>query len=229
MTDPTLQHRRIRSFVRREGRMTPAQKLALETLWPKYGVDPGASAFDFDQIFGRHAPRILEIGFGMGDTLLHVSQVHPANDYLGIEVHRPGVGALLMNLEKSGLHNVRVLCADAVEVFNHNIPDAALDAVYVFFPDPWPKKRHHKRRLIQPEFIELLGRKLKVGGLLHLATDWEEYAQHMLAVITAARSFRNIAGAGQYAPSPGERPPTKFERRGRALGHGVWDLIAERI
>lgn len=229
MTDPILHHRRIRSFVRREGRMTTAQKLALETLWPKFGVDPGAAPFDFQRMFGREARRILEIGFGMGDTLLHVAQAHPENDYLGIEVHRPGVGALLMNLEKAALNNVRVLCADAVEVLNHNIPDAGLDAVYIFFPDPWPKKRHHKRRLVQPEFVELLGRKLRVGGQLHLATDWEEYAQHMLAVITAAPQFRNIAGAGQFAPSPGERPPTKFERRGRALGHGVWDLISERI
>lgn len=229
MTDPTLLHRRIRSFVRREGRMTPAQKHALETLWPRYGVDPGAVPFDLDQVFGRHAPRILEIGFGMGETLLHMAQTHPANDYLGMEVHRPGVGALLMNLEKAALVNVRVLCADAVEVLRNNIPDATLDAVYIFFPDPWPKKRHHKRRLIQPEFVELLGEKLRVGGLLHLATDWEEYAQHMLAVMTAAPQFRNTAGADQFAPSPGERPPTKFERRGRALGHGVWDLIAERV
>lgn len=228
MTDSTLHHRHIRSFVRREGRMTPAQKFAIESLWQKYSVVPGAAPFDLDSVFGRRAPRILEIGFGMGDTLLQVAQTHPEKDYLGIEVHRPGVGALLMNLEKSAQRNVRVLCADAVEVLSHNISDAALHAVYIFFPDPWPKKRHHKRRLIQPALVELIGRKLKVGGLLHLATDWEDYAQHMLTVITAAPQFRNTASAGQFAPSPGERPPTKFERRGRALGHGVWDLIVER-
>lgn len=217
--------RTIRSFVRREGRMTDAQHRALETLWPKYGLDPGAGPLDLDASFGRRAPRLLEIGFGMGDALLEMAERHPENDYLGIEVHRPGVGRLFARLEEKGLRNVRVICADAVEVLRKAIPDASLDVVYLFFPDPWPKKRHHKRRIVQPPFVALLGQKLIHGGVLHMATDWEGYAQHMLAVLSAAPGFVNTAGPGAFTLRPGERPMTKFERRGERLGHPVRDLV----
>lgn len=217
--------RPIRSFVRREGRMTDAQRRALETLWPKYGLEPGESPLDLDALFGRRAPRLLEIGFGMGDALLEMAERHPENDYLGIEVHRPGVGRLLARLEEKGLRNVRVICADAVEVLRKAIPDASLDAVYLFFPDPWPKKRHHKRRIVQPPFVALLGQKLTHGGILHMATDWEDYAQYMLAVLSAAPGFANTAGPGAFTPRQEERPMTKFERRGERLGHPVWDLV----
>ncbi len=220
--------RHIRSFVRREGRITVAQQRALETLWPQFGVTPGATTLDLDLIFGRHAPRILEIGFGMGDSLLACAGAHPEIDYLGVEVHRPGIGGVLRKLDELNLNNVRVVDGDALEALRRNIGDASFDAIYVFFPDPWPKKRHHKRRLVQPEFMALAHAKLKLGGHVHFATDWESYAQHMLEVVNATPQFRNTAGAGQFAPVRGDRPETKFERRGRALGHGVWDLILEK-
>jgi tRNA (guanine-N7-)-methyltransferase len=165
----------------------------------------------------------------MGEALATLARAHPENDYLGIEVYRPGIGSLLAKLAAEGLGNVRLFCADAVEVLEQTIPEASLDAVYLFFPDPWPKTRHHKRRLIQPPFVELIGRKLKVGGRLYLATDWEDYAQQMMRVLSAAPRFTNLTGPGQYAPRPSERPLTKFERRGQALGHRVWDLGFERI
>jgi tRNA (guanine-N7-)-methyltransferase len=229
MNEPELPLRHIRSFVRREGRITVAQQRALETLWPRFGVTLGSAALDLDLIFGRNAPRILEIGFGMGDSLLACASAHPEIDYLGVEVHRPGIGGVLRKLDELNLSNVRVIDGDALEALRANISDASIDAIYVFFPDPWPKKRHHKRRLVQPEFIALAHAKLKPGGLLHFATDWENYAQHMLDVVSAMPQFRNTAGAGLFAPSRGDRPETKFERRGIALGHGVWDLIVEKI
>lgn len=220
--------RLIRSFVRREGRMTDAQRHALDALWPRYGIDPGEDLLDLDAPFGRRAPRLLEIGFGMGDALLEMAERHPENDYLGIEVHRPGVGRVLARLEEKGLRNVRVICADAVEVLRKGIPDGNLESVYLFFPDPWPKKRHHKRRIVQPAFVALLGQKLRPGGILHMATDWEDYARHMMAVLGSARGFVNAAGAGAFMPRPEDRPATKFERRGERLGHGVWDLVFRR-
>lgn len=229
MINTELPLRHIRSFVRREGRITVAQQRALEALWPRFGVTPDATDLDFDLIFGRHAPRILEIGFGMGDSLLACASTHPEIDYLGIEVHRPGIGGVLRKLDELNLSNVRVIDGDALETLRRHISDASFDAIYLFFPDPWPKKRHHKRRLVQPEFMALAHAKLKLGGHLHFATDWENYAQHMLEVVTATPQFRNTAGIGKFAPSPGDRPETKFERRGRALGHGVWDLIAEKV
>ncbi len=229
MAEPELPLRHIRSFVRREGRITVAQQRALEALWPRYGIAPSTGALDLNQCFGRRAPRILEIGFGMGDSLLACASTHPEIDYLGIEVHRPGIGGVLRKLDALNLGNVRVIDGDALEVLRHHIDAASFDAIYVFFPDPWPKKRHHKRRLIQPEFMTLAYAKLKPGGLLHFATDWEHYAQHMLDVVSATPQFRNTAGAGQFAPSRGDRPETKFERRGLALGHGVWDLITEKV
>jgi len=221
-------HRPIRSFVRREGRMTDAQRRNLDALWPRYGIDPEAGPLDLDTLFGRRAPRMLEIGFGMGDALFEMAMRHPEHDHLGIEVHRPGVGRLLGKLEESGLRNVRVICHDAVEALQTLIPDDSLDAVYLFFPDPWPKKRHHKRRIVQPAFVALLARKLKPGGLLHMATDWEDYAQHMMTVLSEAPEFTNTAGPGAFTPRPEARPVTKFERRGERLGHQVWDLVFRR-
>lgn len=220
--------RRIRSFVRREGRMTAAQRRALEVLWPRYGVDLPTGPLDLDRLYGRRAPRSMEIGFGMGDALLESAAAHPEQDFLGVEVYRPGLGHLLNRLAAAGLENVRVCGADAVDVLERSVPDAALAAVCVFFPDPWPKLRHHKRRLVQPEFAALLARKLEVGGRVYLATDWEDYAGQMLSVLGATPALCNLAGPGRYAPRPVERPLTKFERRGQRLGHGVWDLAFER-
>lgn len=216
--------RRIRSFVRREGRRTPAQNRALEMLLPKYGLDPAQGAFDFSRIFGRNAKRTLEIGFGNGETLAELARTHPEEDFLGVEVHRPGIGRLLMTLEAEPIKNVRVVCADAAEVLHHNIPDASLDTVLIYFPDPWPKKRHHKRRLLQPEFVTLVAYKLKSGGRFLLATDWPDYAGHMLTVLAQSSDFINAASGGGYVPRPAERPPTKFERRGLSLGHAVYNL-----
>ncbi len=213
--------RPIRSFVRREGRMTDAQRQALQELLPRFGLDPGDSRLDFSAAFGRAAPVMLEIGFGNGDALATLAAQHPENDYLGIEVHRPGIGRLLARLETEGLTNVRVLCADAKDVLARNIADESLSAVYVLFPDPWPKKRHHKRRLVQPAFVELIRRKLKVGGVLHLATDWGNYADHMQAVLTGAAGFAPVAA--------GPRPGTKYEARGKRLGHAVRDLVYARV
>ena len=228
MTEPEFPLRHIRSFVRREGRITVAQERALETLWPRFGITPGTTELDLDLAFRRSAQRILEIGFGMGDSLLAYASAHPELDYLGIEVHRPGIGGVLRKLDELKLSNVRIIDGDALEALRLHLRDASFDAIYVFFPDPWPKKRHHKRRLVQPEFMTLAHAKLKPGGRLHFATDWENYAQYMLEVVGATPQFRNVAGTGQFASSPGNRPETKFERRGRALGHGVWDLIVEK-
>lgn len=227
-TDDTPQHRTIRSFVRREGRFTPAQQRAFELLWPQYGLEAGPEPLDFAALFGRNAPCVLEIGFGNGESLAAMAQAHPERDYLGIEVHRPGVGRLLNLIEQAGLNNVRVLCADAVDVLTRQIPAASLDRVQIFFPDPWHKKRHHKRRLIQPGFVQLLAARLRTDGILHLATDWEEYAQHMLDVLDDSSDFANADPQGGFAPRPDDRPLTKFERRGENLGHGVWDLLYRR-
>ena len=221
-------HRRIRSFVRREGRLTTGQARALTELWPRFGLEPGDAEFDFVLVFGREAPVIVEIGFGNGESLAEVAEQHPQNNYIGIEVHRPGVGSLLLRLEEKKLSNVRVLCHDASEIIGGQIPDHSLDAVYLFFPDPWPKKKHHKRRIVQPVFVQQIRQKLKVGGQFHLATDWQNYAEHMMAVLSAADGFSNVAGPGNYAVKPEYRPETKFERRGLNKGHGVWDLVFRR-
>lgn len=220
--------RPIRSFVRREGRMTNAQRTALETLWPQYGLAPD-TALNADAAFGRHAALILEIGFGMGDSLAEMALADPASNYIGIEVHRPGVGNLLQKLVANEIKNIRVYCADAVEVLQHCIVDNSLDAVHIFFPDPWHKKRHHKRRLIQPAFVQQLRQKLKPGGRLHLATDWENYAEHMSGVMCHAEGFRSGGDARGVVERPDARPLTKFEKRGERLGHGVWDLIFIKI
>jgi tRNA (guanine-N7-)-methyltransferase len=216
--------RRIRSFVRREGRMTAAQQRALETLMPVYGLSSDSGPVDLDAAFGRSAPRILEIGFGSGTSLLEMAQAHPEIDYIGIEVHRPGVGSLLLRLEQEGIHNVRVICADAVEVLENAVADDCLDGIHLFFPDPWHKKKHHKRRIVRPAFAELIRRRLKPGGYVHMATDWANYAEHMLDVMSNASGFRNAAGDG-YLTDRRERPETKYERRGQRLGHEVWDLM----
>ena len=229
MTDSEPKHRRIRSFVRRQGRMTDRQERALEQLWPKYGLEPGDQLLDLDVEFGRCAPRVLEIGFGMGDALAEMAQAQPQHDYLGIEVHRPGVGRLLSKLEEQGSNNVRVFCFDAIEVLQHQIPDESLDRVLLFFPDPWHKKRHNKRRIVRPEFVEMIRAKLKPGGVFHMATDWQDYAGWMMDVMNAAVGFENLAGPGQYSERPDYRPVTKFERRGHRLGHGIWDLLYKKV
>ncbi len=224
----TRPHRPIRSYVRREGRITRAQQRALTELWPHYGIDRGETPLDLEAAFARPAPVMLEIGFGNGDALAAMAAAHSQHNYLGIEVHRPGVGSLLLKLERQAIANVRVICADATQVLQQNIADGVLAAVYIFFPDPWPKKRHHKRRLLQAAFIQLLRLKLTPGGRLHVATDWQDYAESVMAVLEAAPGFVNVAGRGEYAPRPEYRPETRFERRGQRLGHGVWDLIFER-
>ena len=205
--------------------MTAGQTRALKELLPRY--TPPAGPIDLEVLFGRDARRSLEIGFGDGHTLAELARRHPEQDFLGLEVHRPGVGRLLMTLDAEGLANVRVVAEDAVPVLKERLPDAGLDAVLIYFPDPWPKKRHHKRRLLQPEFVALLARKLKPGARLHFATDWEDYARHALDVLEASPKFENAAPGG-YAPRPAERPETKFERRGLKLGHGVYDLLFRR-
>lgn len=221
--------RRIRSFVRREGRLTPGQQRAMDALFPRFGIKAGSEPLDLDTIFGRSATRILEIGFGNGESLAEIARNHPENDYLGIEVHRPGVGHLLQLIEEQGLTNLRVMSEDAVEIMEKQIPDGSLDALYLFFPDPWHKKRHHKRRQVRPEWAQLVRRKLKLGGRLHMATDWENYAEQMLEVLSAAEGFKNTSESGGYVPKPDYRPETKFERRGLRLGHGVWDLVFEKV
>ena len=219
--------RPIRSFVLRQGRLTGAQERAVETLLPVYGIPFASSPLDLDLAFGRAAPKILEIGFGMGGATAQIAQANPDKDYLGIEVHTPGVGNLLKLMEEQGLTNLRVIQHDAVEVLREMIADASLDGVHIFFPDPWPKKRHHKRRLLQAGFVALLCQKLKPGGYLHFATDWEEYAQWTLEVLRGEPGLANTADG--YAPRPEYRPLTKFEQRGLNLGHGVWDLIFRRV
>ncbi len=217
-------HRSVRSFVIRGGRLTEGQERALTQLWPKYGIDHSPSLLDLDRHFSRNAPRLLEIGFGAGEALLEFAGAHPEFDCLGVEVHRPGVGRVLMQAQAGQLTNVRVICHDVVEVLERQIAPDSLDLIHIFFPDPWHKKRHHKRRLIQPVLVALLARALKSGGTVRLATDWEDYAMQMLAVVTADPSFRNIASSGEFSDRLAARPLTRFERRGQRLGHGVWDL-----
>ncbi len=218
--------RAIRSYVLRQGRVSSAQRRALDTLTPRYGVPYRPQPLDLDVVFGRTAPRILEIGCGMGETTVAVAALHPDTDYLGIEVHSPGVGSLLKLIDAHNLDNVRVIQNDAVEVLRNMIAPAALAGCHIYFPDPWPKLRHHKRRLVQPAFIALLASRMRPGAILHVATDWENYAAHILDVLRASAEFRNLAEA--YATRPPERPLTKFEARGLKLGHQVWDLLFER-
>jgi tRNA (guanine-N7-)-methyltransferase len=218
--------RGIRSYVLRQGRTSPAQSRAVETLLPRFGVAYQTVPIDLTAHFGRGAPKVLEIGFGMGETTASIAQALPDTDFLGVEVHTPGVGALLRHIEARNLANVRIVQHDAVEVVRHMIAPDSLAGIHVFFPDPWPKKRHHKRRLIQPPFVALLASRLRPGGYLHLATDWEEYALQMLSVLSAEPLLDNTAAG--FASRPTYRPPTKFEQRGLKLGHDVWDLLFRR-
>jgi tRNA (guanine-N7-)-methyltransferase len=203
--------------------MTTAQERAWRELWPRYGIENDGSPLDLGALFGRDARRTLEIGFGNGESLVALAASHPEEDFLGIEVHRPGVGHLMLRAEALALSNIRVACRDAVEVLEQRLPDASLDNVLLYFPDPWPKKRHHKRRIVQPPFVALVARKLKAGGRFRLATDWQHYAEQMLETVGACPLLENEFGSG-YAPRPDSRPLTRFENRGQRLGHGVWDL-----
>ena len=216
----------MRSFVLRQGRMSPAQSNALARLWPRYGIDHAPALIDPERTFGRRAPVVLEIGCGMGETTAAIADARRDTDFIGVEVHGPGVGALLARIEAMGLSNVRVVRHDAVEVVADMIAPASLAGVHVFFPDPWPKKRHHKRRLLQPAFVTELAARIRPGGYLHAATDWEDYAQEMLTAFEAEPCLRNTATG--FAPRPAARPLTKFELRGQRLGHAVFDLVFER-
>jgi tRNA (guanine-N7-)-methyltransferase len=220
--------RSIRSFVTRAGRITPAQQRALEALWPKYGIEFAAAPLELRAAFGRAAQCTVEIGFGNGENLLALAVARPERDFLGIEVHRPGVGRLLLALQARALTNVRIICHDAVEVFDRQITAASLQEILILFPDPWPKKRHHKRRLIQHPFAEVMTRALAPGGLLRVATDWQPYALEMLETLGALRALENLAADGAFVARPAERAPTRFERRGTQLGHRVWDLAFRR-
>ncbi len=218
--------RLIKSFVLRQGRLTKGQQQALEQGWPLYGIDPDNTLLDFQALFGNTAPVTLEIGFGNGETLAQMAQAEPARNFVGIEVHTPGVGHLLHLLLDRGINNVRVMNSDAVEIIQQRIPIASLDRVQLYFPDPWHKKRHNKRRIVQPEFVSLLASRLKPGGIFHMATDWEDYAQQMATVMQASPDFHTLAtDGGAFSPRPDFRPLTKFEQRGLRLGHGVWDLL----
>lgn len=221
--------RRIRSFVLRQGRFTSAQQRAFDAAWPRFGLAYTGQPRDFDATFGRHTPRVLEIGFGNGEALLFAAREDHDRDYLGVEVHAPGVGRLLHALAAENLGHVRVWRHDAVEVLSNEVPEACLDEVRIYFPDPWHKARHHKRRLVNPAFAALLVRTLAVGGRLHLATDWADYAEQMWDVLDVTAGLRNRAGPRGHVPRPAWRPQTHFEARGRRLGHGVWDLLYDRV
>lgn len=217
--------RRIKSFVKRDGRLTDAQQRALDDLLPQLGLTLQHGMLNFADVFQREAPRVLEIGFGSGHSLLEMAKQHPEQDFIGIDTHLPGVGTLLQGIEAAELKNIRVFHADAVEVLAKCIPDQSLDTVQLFFPDPWPKRRHHKRRLIQVPFVETLLQKLKLNGTIHLATDWEEYAVHMMKVLSSIPQLQNLAGAAQYSNRSAHRPIiTKFESRGKECGRAIWEL-----
>lgn len=221
--------RKVQSFVKREGRLTKGQAAAIEKYWPTMGIDYQSNPINLTEVFGNDAPVVLEIGFGMGQSLVEMASKEPSQNYIGIEVHTPGVGACLASAAEEGLSNLRVMEYDAVEVLKNTIADNSLSRVQLFFPDPWHKKRHHKRRIVQPEFVQLLRSKLKVDGLFHMATDWENYAEHMLEVMQVQEGYENTSEANNYVPRPDYRPLTKFEQRGHRLGHGVWDLIYRKV
>lgn len=219
---------KVKSFVKREGRLTKAQGKAIEDNWPLMGLSIDQGMLNLDEVFGRGAKRVLEIGFGMGKSFVEMAQTAPTTDYIGIEVHRPGIGACLALAEQAKLTNLRVFEHDAVEVLDKCIADESLDRLQLFFPDPWHKTRHHKRRIVQGDFVQSIRRKLKVGGELHMATDWQPYAEHMIEVMQTATAYKNMSPTQDYVPRPEYRPITKFEVRGQKLGHGVWDIIFTR-
>nr|VFJ89274.1 MAG: tRNA (guanine-N7-)-methyltransferase [Candidatus Kentron sp. LFY] len=227
-TSCSARHRKVRSFVRRSGRITHAQRQALATGWRRFGMDPEDHHLDLGAIFGRRAPRYLEIGFGMGDGLVEMAMAHPQHDYLGVEVYEPGLGRLIHQLSHRGITNVRVIRGDAVDVLGTCIAPHALHGILLYFPDPWPKKRHHKRRIVQADFVSLVCTRLDQGGVFELATDWEDYALWMLEVLEAEPRLCNLAGSNRFSARPNHRPRTKFEGRGERLGHRIWDLLFVR-
>jgi len=220
----TKPHRPIRSFVKREGRMTRSQQQALDELWPIYGIADIHTTLDLDLLFPRQAPRFVEIGFGMGTSLLQMAKNYPDRDFIGIEVHRPGVGSTLTRLHDEQLSNLKIINHDAVEILKQCIAENSLDGVYLFFPDPWHKKKHHKRRIVQPSFVQMVHHCLKPGGIFHIATDWENYAAHIMNVMSSSPGFINDTGDGRFSLRQG-RPETKYEHRGQRLGHDVWDIV----
>ncbi len=228
MSEHSPHQRRIRSFVKREGRLTPGQQRAIDALWSSFGIDLIPKKLDLFTLFANDHPTTLEIGFGNGESMIMMAKAEPDRNFIGIEVHRPGVGRLLHRIAEESLTNIRVINDDAVLVLQQMIPDDALDRVQLFFPDPWHKKRHHKRRIVSEMWAQQIRQKLKIGGILHMATDWENYAEQMLEVMTHSTGYKNLSTQGSYIPRPSERPLTKFEARGHRLGHGVWDLMFTR-
>jgi len=228
MTEQKKHLRSIRSFVMRAGRTTLGQERALEELWPVFGLELSAGKIDLNEVFGREAQTVLEIGFGMGESLISMAKAAPELNFIGIEVHRPGVGRLLSRVEEEQLTNIRVYSEDAIEVLAQCIADNSLQTLQLFSPDPWQKKKHQKRRIVQADFAQMIRAKLKIDGCFHMATDWQNYAEHMMEIMEQAAGYSNRAGAKGYSPQPEHRPVTKFQRRGERLGHGVWDLIYQR-
>ncbi len=229
MTEEITRKRSIKSYVLRQGRLTGAQSRAIEELWPKYGIDLSDVNQDWQQQFQRTAPLIIEIGFGMGSSLIQQAQIEQDKNFLGIEVHRPGVGACLQEVNAKGLENIKVMNCDAIAVFEQMIVDQSVSRIQLYFPDPWHKKKHHKRRIVKKTFIDIVGEKLEQGGVFHMATDWQPYAESMLSVMQQENGFCNMAGTLNFVPRPDFRPVTKFEKRGLKLGHGVWDLIYKKL
>lgn len=225
---PEFKPKSIRSFVIRAGRITVGQKNAFDTWWPHYGLSLYKGVINPAEIFGRQAPLVLEIGFGMGDSLLEMARNEPDKNFIGIEVHPPGVGRLINVAGQEALPNLKAYMADAMDVLEDCIPDESVDRLQLYFPDPWHKKKHNKRRIVQPDFVQKLRPKLKIGGVFHMATDWQPYAEQMLEVMAAAPGFTNASSGEPYSPRPDYRPITKFEKRGARLGHGVWDLLFHR-
>jgi len=226
---PEYRDKTIRSYVVRAGRMTKAQRSAFDSGWDRYGLRLADGKIDIESVFGRSATKVLEIGFGMGDSLLQMAIEQPNTDFIGIEVHPPGVGSLINAAASKGVENLRLYLADATDVLSECIAPQSLDRVQLYFPDPWHKKKHNKRRIVQPEFLQLIRDRLRVGGLLHMATDWQPYAEQMLELVEATEGYANTSDTGGYVPRPSYRPLTKFEKRGERLGHGVWDLMAKTI
>lgn len=227
MTAPTDSKRPVRSYVIRSGRLTDSQRKAIEKHWQEHVLDYEGTPLPLEDLFPESGQLTVEIGFGMGDSLLAMAEAQPDMNFIGIEVHKPGVGKLLHGIQKLGLQNLKIVCHDAVEVLEHSFAPESIDRILLFFPDPWPKKKHHKRRIVQPRFVGLLLSRLKPGGRLHLATDWEAYAEHIVEVLEGEPGLKNANGKGQFWAEP-ERPATKFEARGKRLGHGVWDLLYEK-